>query len=370
MYKTGRAALLSLVVGFVGCNKEQDSIDAEEFSDAWSTRVCESVIDCGCEYPNGARIEHCLSLTSVDEKAMARQMMASGLTFDRACAHEELDKLESMGCSVPLDDSDGLCESPCKLWVGPMQAGSTCRTISGFDNCAQGLVCSDEVCTQPCAESTLPAIDEACSPASGCAEGLYCDTTSAPLLPVCASFPSLGKPCLVTESGGVCAEGFVCDSTDLIPTCVSLPRLGEECLAGGCGDGLRCDHRESPPLCVALPRLGEPCPWGECAGPNRCEQGLCLAPAPGVCGYYEGLPIDLGGEDPVATSGASGESGGETTGVGTGGWGLDCCSPHDVPACDDLDIATCVCLADPTCCTESWSSSCVEAVSQDGCGEC
>jgi hypothetical protein len=48
----------------------------------------------------------------------------------------------------------------------------------------------------------------------------------------------------------------------------------------------------------------------------------------------------------------------------------NCCSVHTEGGCADIEVQTCVCELDSTCCQESWDTVCVELVSLIGCGDC
>lgn len=47
-----------------------------------------------------------------------------------------------------------------------------------------------------------------------------------------------------------------------------------------------------------------------------------------------------------------------------------CCGPLDAPGCDDRSIESCVCRADPYCCTDQWDLACAVEAEDLGCGEC
>lgn len=380
---TGSLALFLLSVGSAGCDKDDPNVDS--YVDGWSKTVCDAVVECNCEYPGGSQLEHCLSQLSVGAKTQAELLDVDGLTFDGGCAQRQIDEIGRIGCGVFEVDPDAQCEAPCKPWYGPMHAGGTCTTVNGYDNCNQGLVCDNGVCVHPCAEPDLPQLGEACSTQFGCDEGLWCDAVSSPLLPVCATLPAVGEPCLPAELGFACGEDLVCDMvTDpASPLCAALPGLDEECPVGVCAEDFYCDNTAAPAVCTLLPALGELCPFGVCASPNVCDSGLCVDPPPQVCGYYGGVPEGLddsngsGGETDITTTITAGEStGGETGGFTTGITGPDtgelgdCCLPNETPGCDDIEVVSCVCQAEPSCCSDPWSSACVEAVSLYDCGAC
>lgn len=47
-----------------------------------------------------------------------------------------------------------------------------------------------------------------------------------------------------------------------------------------------------------------------------------------------------------------------------------CCVAHTGPKCDNPSVASCVCAADPYCCTTHWDSICVREVETLDCGNC
>lgn len=380
---TGSLALFLLSLGPAGCDKEDPSVDS--YVNGWSKTVCDAVIECNCDYPGGAQLEHCLSQLSVGAKTQAELLDVDGLTFDGACAQRQVDEIGRIGCGVFEVDPDAKCEAPCKPWYGPMHAGGTCTNVNGYDNCNQGLVCDNGVCVHPCAEPDLPQLGDACSTQFGCDEGLWCDAIATPLLPVCATLPAAGEPCLPAELGFACGEDLVCDTfTDPdSPLCTALPGLDEECPQGACAEDLYCDNSAAPAVCTLLPSRGDLCPFGVCTAPSVCESGLCVDPPPQVCAYYNGVPEGLGegdgtgGDSDITTTLTDGESSGDETGFTTGVTGPDtagelgdCCAPNETPGCDDVPVAACVCELEPSCCIDPWSSLCVDAVTLYECGTC
>lgn len=379
---TGSFALLSLAIGLGvgGCKDEETNVSG--YVDAWSRKVCDAVLECSCDYDGGAQMDHCLSQLGVAGSTEAELNQVEGLKFDGECADRQLSELERLGCGVLVADPDAKCERPCKVWHGPMGTGATCTGINGYDNCGQGLVCDEGVCVNPCAEPDLPRIGEPCAAGFGCEEGAWCDVASTPLAPVCAALPLAGQPCLADTFGYACGEGLQCDLSDPdAPVCAAPPGLGEECPDGLCAEDLYCNTTEAPAVCAALPGLSESCPLGVCAAPNLCEGGICVEPRPQVCGFYGGVPEGLGesGVDTVdETSGAETgdltgglETGGlETGGLDTSGLEGDCCAPHGGLACEDAQVAACVCGVDPLCCGQEWTQACADLVVTEGCGVC
>lgn len=382
-------ASLGLSLGLLAC--KDDGIELKAYNDSWPATVCEAVLACNCEYPNGALLDHCRAQLEVAAETLAELNGVEGLTFDGVCAQKEIDAVGSLGCGVPVPEADAECEKPCKVWHGPMGKGATCTSINGYDNCKQGLSCSDGVCVNPCAEPDLPNVGEACALQYGCAEGAWCDGETMPLFPVCAALPGAGSPCAESDFGFLCAEDLFCDTSEPdAPVCAAFPGLGDECPDGACAEGLFCDTTEMPFVCANPPTLGQECPIGFCEAPFLCEDGECIQPRPAVCGNYGGLPDDDGNtsidptDDPTDATTGPVDTGIDTldtgidtldtgvveTGVETGSDLGDCCTSHDTPGCSDPVITECVCSQDEVCCIDGWSETCAAEVDLLGCGVC
>ena len=286
-----RVTLLSLCslsfVGLLAC-KSETSVDA--FVDNSARDVCEAVVQCACEYPNGATYEHCLGQLTVNLDSAAQLNIVAGLSFDGDCADRAAAVIKDIACGVALGEPDAECEAPCKVWHGPVGKGATCTTVNGSDNCEQGLACGgDGVCIDPCAEPKVPKIGEVCGGLLGCEEGAYCELDS--LTPICQPLPVAGQPC--TESQSWCAEGLLCDTSDPDQSlCAAPPGVGQECIGFQCAEGLLCDGSMNPAVCAAAPTLGEACPFGACVTPYVCNDNVCEEPLPQICGVYGGLPLE------------------------------------------------------------------------------
>lgn len=282
-------ALLALsFAGLLACK----TTSVESYVDSSSNDICEAVIACNCEYPNGALLDHCIGQLSVNFESAAQINIIEGLSFDGDCADKALADIKELGCGVAQVDPDAECEAPCKLWHGPVGKGGTCTAVDGYDNCKQGLTCGgDGVCVSPCAEPKLPEIGELCGQLLGCVEGAFCNF-DAELNPVCEPLPGANAPC--TEDEQLCAEGLICDTTNPDNrVCATPPALGAECLDFQCAKGLYCDGSKTPAVCAAVPGLGEQCPVGACQAPYVCNPAnICVEPPPQICGAYGGLPLD------------------------------------------------------------------------------
>lgn len=112
--------------------------------------------------------------------------------------------------------------------------------------------------------------------------------------------------------------------------------------------------------------------------------GVCLEP--GTSGDpTSGGESSGGGEVTTGTTGtstSSDTSGGTTSGSESSGGGESssggvppdniegCCYSHDSTGCEYPSIVDCVCAAHPSCCSDAWAQSCVDAIGQLGCGVC
>jgi len=74
--------------------------------------------------------------------------------------------------------------------------------------------------------------------------------------------------------------------------------------------------------------------------------------------------VDVRDPSPGQAGGSFGSGG---SGTGGGGPGSNCCIASDNPGCMDLQVAECVCLDEPSCCTDGWSEACVARAV--GCGD-
>jgi hypothetical protein len=75
------------------------------------------------------------------------------------------------------------------------------------------------------------------------------------------------------------------------------------------------------------------------------------------------------GTSGVTTSASTSNSSGESqSGADTLEPARDCCQKHEAPGCDAPDVEMCVCEAIDACCTEGWSSDCVEKASHCNAG--
>ncbi len=158
-----------------------------------------------------------------------------------------------------------------------------------------------------------------------------------------------------TDGGGACCEahgGLGCEDPD-VESCVCEQDAFccetawdgvcvEEVDSFGCG---MCEAGES----CCQPHMGPGCQDDEVAAcvceamPQCCEEGWgpeCVAAVDMMeCGMCE---MDAG----------------------------DCCVENNSPACNQPDVAACVCESSPECCEDVWSQACADSVEILGCGVC
>lgn len=287
-FRFRETALLTICALATACG----GLKEKEYPGETAKTICDLVYDCACEStmePTASRNE-CVAAIEESTKLAQEQAKVDGLTFDGECAEKGLNSIDDLACDYPDLVEDPACKRPCKLYYGPEGKGSSCTgSMSGYDNCKQGLSCDGGICTNPCDEVDYPNIGEECF-AGMCEEGGYCLYTGVGF-PTCQALPTNGQAC--TEAGNECADDHFCDTaTDPAnPTCTSEPGIGEACPAGQCrGLGIVCDSFTDPlmPVCASLPGQGQ-----TCLGGFQCEFGMecdtMTDPANPVCQRAEAL---------------------------------------------------------------------------------
>jgi hypothetical protein len=181
------------------------------------------------------------------------------INFDQDCVDRIAAALSSASCdlAVPLMS----CGDYCKIYYGTRFEFQPC---SDETQCAQGLVCSNFECRDPCTVQTVGE-GESCESAT-CAPGLEC-----------VSGDDIPPTCLPTDDGGGLGVGAPC--------------MGHsECASGSCPAG----------FCADLPGAGEPCSdSGTCRDDLTClpsdafpDDGVCTAVSP-MCNAVLFLAVGL-----------------------------------------------------------------------------
>lgn len=273
-------------------------IKEKDYPDEVAKVVCDLIYDCNCDSTMEPTASKDQCEAAIKESTELAQEIArvDGLTYDDECAEDGLNNVSDIGCTTPVGDPDAKCEKPCKLYYGPVGKGGSCNvSMSGYDNCAQGLSCdSDGICVNPCAEVDYPKIGETCF-ANQCEEGAYCLYTGVGF-PTCTALPTDGQPC---SPDFECADDHTCDQSMGLPgTCMAIPGLGDPCPDFACQSDFICDTETDPaaPVCINRPGQGQPCYMGAV-----CDFGLVcdidtdpamptcqLAEAP-ICGAWSPL---------------------------------------------------------------------------------
>lgn len=289
-------ALLLLLVSFPGCKPEDAALRTDLFSAG-----CAQLFSCGCSDYEFVDAAQCEQIYAVQYAGVVGSAEAAGLTVDEGCLQKDNFYI-TLACKKPSDLPDepvtpAEC-SYCSLAHGTVALDQPCVDYGDLSDCAQGLLCFDGVCVDPCAK--LKA-GESCGYAfDNCEDGLFCDFDN-----VCAKVAAEGEPCdgppcadglvcaydLMTESGECrtprgqgqdcsgndCAAGLVCSLDS--GTCESLPGDGEPCDFSDCADGLVCDYdtATNTTLCGPVPKVGEDC-TSTCEDGALCSfDGFCIA---------------------------------------------------------------------------------------------
>jgi hypothetical protein len=182
----------------------------------------------------------------------------------------------------------------------------------------------------------------------------------------------------------VCGDG-VCEANEG-ESCGNCPADCDGCTGECCGAN-------------AEPGCEDPtCTWCVCSEDSFCctafWDGMCAATAEQACGGF----CDCSGDCCAAHGGKGCDNEGCESCVCdadpfccTGAWDADCaalaagacadtclcpgapascCATGDAPGCAATACETCVCAGDPFCCTDAWDLLCVEAAEQDCAGLC
>ncbi len=241
---------------------------------------CGSVAACACA---GELVEEGCA-DDLDARWEERRVMAqnSGLTYDAECFAALTTQIQDYDCYWPGGTSP-LCESFCAVFHGDKAVGESC---GAYDNqasdCAQGLVCSEGACAEPCAVLVGRGHNERCAqPEFGqvfddCAEGLFCSWDTG----ICLTLAQQGESCRTKA----CAPGLDCSwQTD---TCEIAATEGESCNNRPCAQGHYCEWVEDggiegQQVCRAYAQSGESCQGRPCDDELWCGDGdRCIA-APG-----------------------------------------------------------------------------------------
>jgi hypothetical protein len=255
----------------------------------------------------------------------------------------------------PTGDGDG--DNPCD--GGQSFCGGKCiDTQSNILNCGEcGLAC----------DSGDGCVDGACVPScvdDPCAGFSFCDPDSQLCLPGCESDEQCGanEQCDLGTHACVCAEGSVlCGGV-----CIDEnDACAEECGNGAVDPGEACDGNNLD---------GNDCTdfgWDggtlgcqpDCSGFNQtsCTDVICgdgnLDPGEDCDGdILDGETCTSQGylTGTLSCSNCSFDLGDCSDTAG------DCCTPKQTPMCEIDEVWLCVCQANPSCCNNAWSNSCVD----------
>lgn len=239
------AALLALALPAACATPGERHADAA----CAALRACECAAANDLAAPGGAPRTCEDRLTDALDDRLDRAR-AAGLTVDDACLEWWNEQWSALGCASTIDGgiADERACGACRRVHGDGGEGASCALVDGEDPCAQGLVCRDERCVDPCARHTE---GEACDDGIACEEGTSCHLASGADAPIC-----------VADEGRACAIQEPADCYIPPPACPSP--LG--CVDGLCGPG-----RAPGAACAAS---------DECAGAAICADGVCVEGTP------------------------------------------------------------------------------------------
>ncbi|MCP4679882.1 MAG: hypothetical protein GY854_31190 [Deltaproteobacteria bacterium] len=252
--------LLMIVASVVSCAKEDDPfISEDEAAEQTARTECEQLYECDCEQLPFSNEADCVSKLRDEYQNRQDWIMSGGLVYDGECLGLKLDNMKTQGCASP--DSDAVyyekaeCGGFCLTYHGEAEVGQPCTLPEQGEphsNCLQGLLCEDEKCVDPCAETGDTDTDTALGEGETCVQD--------------------------SEIVGKCGEGLACDEGDT-GTCVPAPGLGEAC-TNRCEGNLYCILD----ICSEGPGLDENCYGGEyCAPGLTCREGYCRLSEAAIC---------------------------------------------------------------------------------------
>ncbi len=268
---------------------------------------CERVSACGCG--GDVQPQGCGDELSERWSARMRNATRMNLTYDAECFEGLSPIIEDYRCYWP-GGTNPLCVDFCAVYHGDKLLGEECESFDTLvSDCAQGLMCHQGACAEPCPALSGRQLGEQCGNEGeaydDCAQGLSCDWQ----IGRCVTLPEVGELC----NGGSdsCGPGLVCSwQTGL---CAAAATSGQSCQDTECDDGLYCDWREGTggkgeQICVPFVSEGQSCDNAQCGEGLRCnEQRVCtLPPGPGqlclwgsecnedaVCNFDTGLCLAL-----------------------------------------------------------------------------
>jgi len=276
-------ALTFALAGNLGCAEEPRTVAAKDYSNALALGYCKAVYSCPCPTYPYENANACFSSLANAYNKVVNEAAFAGLSYDGTCPGQELDFIESLGCSSTTTELPaGICLPPCHAWHGNTQAGGPCQVFAtsaerglAFSNCGQGLNCVAQVCVNPCQSAQ--------------------------------ALPQLGQPC----PNGFCTVGAMCDATMTCVAQASLPGVGAVCLDGQC-DPKRAVCVDGANVCAALPNVGEACVAGQCVATAYCgPNNICLARPAIACSLLGGgsFPGDGDGDGDPTTGDGDGDPG-------------------------------------------------------------
>lgn len=272
--KMGSGLVGSLAVGLVCTGCSGDDAAREELR-ALARKQCEHAESCRCA--GTGRDADCLEERRALWDARVDEARDLGLRYDAACVEAIAARLEEYGCASAAAGPEHLCASYCAVFHGDRELGTSCqRHDDTVSDCAQGLVCREGSCVEPCPALTGRTEGQRCMSEEGvaiedCAHDLHCSWQSG----LCEAPAQAGESCASRD----CATDLWCDYTTSF--CRASLGEGEPCETGRCDQGLFCDWNSGPGECRPSSRAGESCSERTCADGLWCDYDAMICREPG-----------------------------------------------------------------------------------------
>jgi len=266
------------VVGLGACGGDNGGRPRAEALQALIATHCERVDTCECG--GTLMADTCSDVLSDRWNERVREGERRDLQYDGACFASLSAQVEILRCEAP-SVQEGLCQSFCAIFHGGRALGESCESYDALvSDCAQGLVCSQNMCTEPCAALDGRVLGERCSAPmdssayDDCAKDLFCDTESG----FCAALVGEGESCQEVR----CIDGFDCvETAEFEFRCVAEPMEEEQspCDALHCGPQAFCDQVGDDVVCTLYAKEGESCFERSCDERLTCINETCRGPA-------------------------------------------------------------------------------------------
>ncbi len=165
---------LSLAFASLSC-ADTSSHSEDDLPRLLAIDYCDSLEACACsrlETDHGS-YEGCVAELTADHQLLQDLARASGWTFQPDCLDQAVASGPNCNSSEDWALDDSADQPLCNYYTGSKGEGEACEGGFGFSDCAEGLACVFDACTQWPLASTLPGAGEPCSMGL-CESDSYC----------------------------------------------------------------------------------------------------------------------------------------------------------------------------------------------------